>query len=431
MTTLLPIRQRLALTLLLATVPASGAYATEPPLSLNFQNMDLRAALYALAQHGERDMVIADTIKGQISLKLGNIHWEQALEAIMRAKGLESRQVGKTLYISRREDWLAEDKQQLESMTQRRKLLPTGFTPFPLRHRQATDIKKLLEEGRLLSETGSILVDAASNSLFVTDNEESLARIRQVLEQTDRPTRQVLIEAHIVEAADNFSRDLGSKLAFATGQPGPEFSMGNKKFSSVQSNFAQTDSGLSTLADKAFGSVSALFTPGTNTLIGLELRAMQASDQGKVISSPRLLTADRTEASIEEGSEIPYTQTNSRGTPSTSFKKTALGLRIKPIIASDDSRILIEVEISKGSPNYARLSNGAPSIDTKKIRTLVQVENGGTVVLGGIYIEEQRQNTRGIPILGDLPIIGRLFSTRHTGRNRRELLVFITPQIVS
>lgn len=414
------------LALLLGCLPSGAGRAGEDRLSLNFQNMDLRAALYALAQVGERDMVIADSVKGQISLRLHNVSWKRALAIILQARGLEERAIGQTLHISRREDWLAEDRQRFESGLARRKLQATRLVPLTLRHRQATDMRKLLEEGRLLSENGTVLVDTASNTLFVNDNETQLDKIRHVLELADKPARQVLIEARIVEAADNFSRELGSKLSFAIQRP------------HVSLDLAHGRAGSDTALDgvdmplaRQSGTIATLFKPNAGTLIGLELRAMQATDQGQVLSNPRLLTADRTEASIEEGSEIPYTQSNSRGTPSTIFKKAALGLRIKPIISPDDDSIWIEVEISKDSPNYARQHLGAPSVDTKKIKTMVRVANGGTVVLGGIYIEELRSNRRGIPILSDLPFIGPLFGSRHNGKNRRELLVFITPQIIS
>jgi type IV pilus assembly protein PilQ len=423
---------RPALALLLACVAVGEARPAENNLSLNFQNMDLRAALYALAQQGGRDMVISDAVKGQISLKLSDVPWERALEIIMQARGLEQRAIGKTLYISRREDWLTEDKQRFDSDEQRRKLKPTGLTSFPLRHRQADEIKKIIEEGRLLSPAGSVLIDTASNTLFVTDNADSLAKVGKVIEQTDHPVRQVLIEARIVEAADHFSRDLGNKLSFATYRPDAFIHARSGLASPGRDNsYAYTNGGLDVPGNNAFGSIAAMFIPGARNLISLELRAMQASGRGQVISSPRLLTADRAEASIEEGSEIPYTQFNSRGTPSTTFKKATLSLRIKPIIAPDDTSILIEVEISKDSPNYTQQNNGAPTVDTKKIRTHVQVENGGTVVLGGIYIEEQRHNTQTVPWLGDIPVIGKLFGSRQGSKSRRELLIFITPQIVS
>lgn len=428
----LPVPRPTVLAALLACLASGAVRAVEPRLSLNLQNADLRATLHALAQYGGRDMVIAETVKGQISLTIREEPWQRVLDILLQARGLEQRQIGNVLQIARREDWLNEDRQRAESALQRRKLHTPGLVPFPLRHRQAGDMRKLIEEGRLLSETGSVLVDTASNTLFIAESQEaSLDKIRQLLALADRPMRQVQIEARIVEASDHFSRTLGNKLAFAMRKPVGMPASQARSTLQAMSGAEAGERGMQTPFAGAFGTLTALFAPEASTLIGLELRAMQASDQGKVISSPSLLTADRTEASIEEGSDLPYTQLNSRGTPSTAFKKAALGLRIKPVIAPDETSIQIEVEITKDSPQAGRSARGAPTVDTKRIRTLVQVENGGTVVLGGIFIEEQQHSAHGIPWLSDLPLVGGLFGTRHTVGNRRELLVFITPRIVS
>jgi type IV pilus assembly protein PilQ len=419
------------LRLCLGAFTAPGATSAEEGLlSLNFQNMDVRAALYALADHAGRDMIVNDSVQGQLSLRLNNVRWEQAVNLILQAKGLERQLIGNVLHIAKQDTLLGQDKQRFDAGMQRRTMVAAQWQPFPLRHRPAADVRKLLEEGHLLSEKGNMLADPVSNTLFVYDSPEHGDRIRQVIDQADRPLRQVMIEARIVEASTIFSRDLGSKLHFAR-MPGKPYGTA-ADWRGGKPGLVGLSAGVSLPIPMPFGSIAALFRAGAGTLIGLELQAMQAEGQGKVISSPRLLTADRNEAMIEEGHEIPYPRAATRGNAaSVDFKKATLSLKVKPIIAPDAGSLWVEIEIHKDSPNFKQLVNGAPSVDTKRIRTAVQIENGGTVVLGGIYIDEQHEQRGQIPLLGDIPILGVLFGNRNKRQQRRELLVFITPQIVS
>ncbi|TDR80777.1 type IV pilus secretin PilQ [Paludibacterium purpuratum] len=410
------------------------------PLSLNFQNMEVSTALYALADHAGRDIIVNDSVKGQITLRLNGVRWDQAIELILQAKGLERQTIGKVMHISKRDELLGQDKQRFEAGQQRQALVAPQVRAFPLRHRPAAEVRKLLEEGRLLSDKGSMLVDPGSNTLFVHDIPSSGDKIKQFVESTDRPLRQVMIEARIVEANDFFSRELGSKLHFARV---PDIAhrastLAGWRDNDTPGSTADHDglsAGVNLPIQPPFGSIAALFRASAGTLIGLELQAMQAEGQGKVVSSPRLLAADRSEASIEEGSEIPYPRSRphrgSRDVSSVEFKKAALSLKVKPVIAPDARSLWIEIDISKDSPNYKQSVLGAPSVDTKRIRTSVQIENGGTVVLGGIYIDEQHNLRNHVPILGDIPLLGALFSSKTKRHSRRELLVFITPQIIS
>ena len=405
------------------------------PMSLNFQNMEVRAALHALAEYSGTNMVIADSVSGRINLRLHNVSWQQALEQILQLHNLEQQVTGQVIRIGRRDEWLAQDKQRFDAGQQRRGMQPYTVATFVLRHRQASEIKKLLEDGHVLSERASLLADNASNTLQVNDSAQAIARIREFLEQTDTPLKQVQIEARIVEASDNFSKSLGVKLNFAsvkTQDQRPQHAAPRQENHRDSSNNSLAHSGISQPTNPSYATIAALFRPSAGRLIELELLAMQAEDRGQVISNPRLLATDQSEATIEEGSEIPYSHTSRRGAMSTSFKKAALSLRIKPRIASDMSSIWLDVEISKDSPNYHHLNySGAPSVDTKRIHTQVQIENGGTVVLGGIFIDEQNQQETKVPILGDIPVLGWLFRSRHTRQQRRELLVFITPKIIS
>ncbi|MBV8046672.1 MAG: type IV pilus secretin PilQ [Paludibacterium sp.] len=426
---------RLSLSLL-----ATAATAEETKtLSLNLQNMDVRAALYALADFAGKDMIVNDSVQGQISLRLNEIPWDQAIDLIVQTKGLEKQMIGNVMHIAKQETLLGRDKQSFEAGQQRKAMTAALLHPFPLRHRPVAEIRQLLEEGRWFSDKGGVLADPVSNTLFVHDTPENGARIRQFIELADRPQHQVMIEARIVEANDFFSRELGSKLHFArmpTARPGQGADGEVIGWRGNAQRHGETDTyglpiGVNLPVQTAFGSIAALFRAGASTLISLELQAMQAEGQGKVISSPRLLTADRSEATIEEGHELPYPRASSRGRLSVDFKKTALSLKVKPVVAPDARSLWLDIEISKDSPNFKQLVNDAPSVDTKRIRTRVHIENGGTVVLGGIYIDEQHHQYHRVPLLGDIPILGALFSRQSKRHQRRELLVFITPQIVS
>lgn len=435
---LIPLRAANALTSLTraGAQPAPGC-----AVSLHFHDIDVRQALYVLSQFAGLNLVISDSVAGTLTLHLAHVHWEEALTLILRAKQLEQRRTGNILHIAPREEWLKQEKSWQEAQQQLARQQPLHSETFALRYRSVEEIRKILDERvtsadkhtSLLSERGNLVMDPKTNLLIVSDISPVLDTIRHLIDQIDRPMRQVQIEAHIVEATDTFSRDLGAKLAFArhdtkwqlqrsldaAGHRGNE--QGHMLAPNINLPIAQ-----------AFGSIASLFSAGAHTIIGLELQAMQAENKGKLISSPRILTADRTEATIEEGSQIPYpTTTGSTHTRTrVEFKPAALSLKVTPFVSRDNS-IVMTIQLSKDSPNFGQIVQGSPSIDTKKLSTQVLVENGGTVVIGGIYVDEHDHTINKIPLFGDLPLLGSLFSSQRQKHLHRELLVFITPTIVA
>lgn len=403
----------------LFVLPVQVTFAEiSPRVSVNLQNTDVRSALYALAAYASQDMLVSDSVTGQITLQLHQVSWQQALHTILQARGLTMEPIGKVMHILRLEDL---HKQEQLRLAARPKHL--DLQAFKLQYRMVGEVKKQLEESKLLTTSGQMLADTVSNTLFIQDEQRARESAQRFIDATDQPIRQLMIETHIVEANTHFSRDLGVRLNFARADIAAGLNAQLPGESMVN--------GINLPIATPFASIAALFKTGTSRLISLELQAMQAAENGNVISSPRLLVADRSEANIEEGSDIPYPQASRRGVGNTAFKKATLGLRIRPAIAPDNLHINLDVDINKDSANYRQQVGGAPTVDTKRLHTQVQVEHGGTVILGGIFIEEQNRVTNQVPLLGDIPLLGALFRSSQTRQNRRELLVFITPFIVT
>lgn len=446
-------------------------------LSLNFQNIEVRTVLQVIAEFTGLNIVTSDSVTGNITLRLKDVPWDQALDLILQTKGLDQRRSGNIIHVAPRQELLDRDKQVLEARQQLTALEPIRSETFLLRYKSVEEFKNVLDTpvgdngGRrqtLLSDRGSALIDSKTNTLIINDTPTVIEKIRTLVDKLDVPIKQVLIEARIVEASDNFSRDLGVKLNFA--RLGRNVYGGNLENVIKNSNTRNTNSlneanraiaatnaynswlanptgappaippltaslpyelapGVNLPISNAAGSIAALFKAGASSLIGLELQAMQAEDKGKVVASPRVMTSDRTEASIEEGAEIPYQEASSSGATSVSFKKAVMSLRVKPQITPDDN-ILMDIQVNKDTPNFKQLVGGTPALDTKKINTQVLVENGGTVVIGGIYVQEQSNVVNKVPLLGDIPYLGALFRSKQERNDRRELLVFITPRIV-
>jgi type IV pilus assembly protein PilQ len=412
----------------LSTSTPASAQREPGRLSLNLQNIEVRAALFAIAKYSGSDMVISDAVKGQISIIMQDVSWQQGLELILKASGLGQQRYGKVLYIARKEDLLAQDKQHFDATQQRQGFQDFITEAFPLQHRQAVDIRKLIEEGKMLSGRGHLLADTSTNTIFVSDQPERVEQVRKVIRLADKAIRQVLIEARIVEANDNFSRDIGARLHFASVQS----DSGSNRAGNPRSAALESLTGDINLPIPGYyGSIAALFRASANTLINLELQAMQAENRGQIVSSPRLLTTDQTEATIEEGTEIPYSQASSRHTRSTLFKKAVLSLKVTPRIAAERNTIWLNIDINKDSPKSSNHVGEAPSVNTKRIHTQVEIENGGTVVLGGIYTENNSRTDNKVPFWGDIPWLGKLFSRQQTQSLRRELLIFITPRILA
>ncbi len=458
-------------------------------LSLNFQNIDVRSLLQVFADFTNLNIVTSDTVQGSITLRLKDVPWDQALDIVMQAKNLDSRKNGNVVLIAPREELAAKEKLELERQNQLVSLEPVRSEVFQLQYQRAEDIKKMLSESnssgnagasgqvaqssRFLSNRGSASADNRTNQLFVTDVPSKLDEIRKLLVKVDIPVRQVIIEARIVEADDRFGRNLGVKLGFndrkstvyqtVNGTNYPVYGAGSKiggtgvygtisgnqqgaidlssQSGSTGTNNAVGLSGGTSAGNTNFVNLPAggiggsnaasialsLFGSGLTRFINLELSALEAENRGKIISSPRVVTSDSTKATIQSGTEIPYTTTSSNGT-TTTFKKAVLKLEVTPQI-TPEGNVIMDVEVNKDSRGELT-PNAGFAIDTKQIKTQVLVENGGTVVIGGVYTQEESNQTSKVPFLGDIPILGNLFKSNQKISNRSELLIFLTPRVI-
>ena len=431
---------------------ARGGGYTGEKLSLNFQNVEVRAVLQVIADFTGLNIITSDTVGGNLTLRLKDVPWDQALDIILQSKGLDMRKVGNVVWIAPRDELATREKLALEAQQQIVDLEPTRTESFQLNYQKGTDFQKLLADPnqRILSKRGSAVVDARTNTVFVQDTPTRLEEVRKLLRKVDVPVRQVMIESRIVEATDTFGRNLGVRLGYhdMTGQgnkigsqdgtpvrvtPGgnlvdPGFHTGQVATAPAfeQSLFVNLPvPGLAGANPGAFSLV--LFRESAAKFVNLEITALQADGKGKIISSPRVITADQVEATIEQGTEIPYQQATSSGATSVAFKKATLSLKVKPQITPDDN-VIMNLNVHKDSVGQNTLAG--PSIDTKQIVTEVLVENGGTVVIGGIYTQTESSQTNKVPVLGDLPFVGWMFKQNLKTDNRSELLIFITPRII-
>ena len=432
-----------------------GRYTGEK-LSLNFQNVEVRAVLNVIADFTDLNIITSDTVAGNITLRLKDVPWDQALEIILQTRGLDSRRSGNVIWIAPRDELATREKLQLEAQQQISDLEQTRTESFQMSYQKAADVQKLLSDPtqRILSKRGSAVVDARTNTLFVQDTPSRLEEVRRLLAKIDVAVRQVMIEARIVEANESFSRNLGVKLGYLDnkglqgGSPGFPLPGGNKALisgnylgSGEQTRQAAITGGsfipdtqlvqlpASGLNGFPAGSLSlAIFSSTMQRFLFLELSALEADGKGKIISSPRVLTADQVEAVIEQGTEIPYQQATSSGATSVSFRKANLALKVKPSI-TPDGNITMVLDVNKDQPGQQTAAGLA--INTKHVKTEVLVENGGTVVIGGIYEQNDRTDITKVPLLGDLPVIGWLFKNSSVTTGKNELLIFITPRIVN
>ena len=413
-------------------------------LSLNFQNVEVRRLLQVIGEFTGMNMVVSDSVGGSITLILKDVPWDQALDIILQQKGLDMRKNGNVILIAPREEIATKEKLEFESKVQISDLEPLRTESFQMNYIKGADVQKLLVDPKqtLLSKRGSALLDDRSNMLFVKDTPSRLDDVREMIAKVDVPVRQVMIEARIVEAGDSFAKNLGVRLSWGgsvTSQGGPIAFVngaGPNQFGSntvVRGN-SSTVSAVNLPATPRAGNAGIfglmLFNSAGTQFLAAEISALEADGRGKVISSPRVMTSNQVEAIIEQGVEIPYQQATSSGATSVSFRKANLSLKVKPGI-TPDGRITMALDVNKDTPN-TRLSTGAGvAIDTKHVKTEVLVDNGGTVVIGGIYTQETRDNTQRIPFFGDLPYIGWLFKNREWIDDKTELLIFITPKIVA
>ncbi len=395
-------------------------------LSLNFQNVEVRSVLQVLADFTGLNIITSDSVTGNLTLRLKDVPWDQALDIILRSKGLDMRKDGNVVWIAPRDELSTREKLALESRSQISDLEPTQTERFQLNYSKVADVLSLLinAQQRILSKRGSAAVDARTNQIFVQDTPTRLEDVRRLIRDIDIPVRQVMIEARIVEASDTFSRNLGARLSYrdtTANQIGLPINGSNPLRLGIGGN--------STAPVGAIGTFSTvLFNNSQTRFLNLELTALQADGKGKIISSPRVITSNQNEATIEDGTEIPYAQASSSGATTVAFKKATLSLKVKPQITPDD-HVIMTLKVNKDSRGQATL-DGVPAIDTKNVSTEVLVENGGTVVLGGIYTSSERNDTSKVPVLGDLPYIGFLFKNNSKIDDRRELLVFVTPKIL-
>jgi len=410
-----------------------GGYRGEK-LSLNFQNVDVRRLLQVIGEFTGMNMVISDSVGGSITLILKDVPWDQALDIIMQQKGLDMRKNGNVILIAPREEIATKEKLEFESQAQIGDLEPLQTESFQMNYIKAEAVQKLLIDPKqtLLSKRGSALLDERSNMMFVKDTPGRLAEVRAMIAKVDVPTRQVMIEARIVEAGDSFAKNLGVRLGFTQTFPDGAVRIGGDQ-TAIRGNL-NTEAAVNLPATPRAGTAGTfsflLFNNALTQFLATEISALESDGRGRVISSPRVMTANGVEAIIEQGQEIPYQQATSSGATSVSFRKAVLSLKVKPHI-TPDGKIAMELDVNKDTPN-TRLSTGAGvAIDTKHVKTEVLVENGGTVVIGGIFEQVTRNNVQRIPFLGDLPYIGFLFKNREIIDDKTELLVFITPRIVT
>ena len=436
-------------------------------LSLNFQNIEVRALLQVIADFTNFNVVTSDTVTGNVTLRLKDVPWDQALDIILQAKGLGLRKSGNVILIAPKDELAAKEKADLESKLQIAALEPVRTQAFQLNYTKAEEIARGLTgqnsgQGggggggsgstttRILSPRGSVLYETRTNQLFVSDTPSKLQEIQELIAKIDIPVRQVLIEARIVEADDSFGRSLGVRLGVNDARTGNNagFGTGGGQRVAIGGNLnvvgnrtGQTGS-IPLLNDTNFLNLPAsaqggfqpatfalsLFGSSLNRFLNLELSALEADGRGKVVSSPRIVTADQIKAVIQQGTKIPYQRATSSGATSIEFVDATLKLDVTPQI-TPEGNVILDVNVNKDS--VGAVTNNVPSIDTKSIQTQVLVENGGTVVIGGIFEQTDRSDVVQVPLLGDIPVVGNLFKTRTNSSRKTELLIFLTPKVVS
>jgi type IV pilus assembly protein PilQ len=428
------------------------AYSGEK-LSLNFQDIDVRSVLQLIADFTDLNLVASDTVSGNITLRLQNVPWDQALDLVLKTKGLDKRQVGNVLLVAPAEEIAARERQELESQRQIAELAPLRRELIQVNYANAANLAKLFQSvtsangtGATADERGSITVDDRTNSIIAYQTQERLDELRRIVAQLDVAVRQVMIEARIVEANVNYDKSLGVRWG-ASASSGNWSVYGKDGAMSVDDDgtyaFPGTDEvGTYTLED---GTTSTPFvdlgvtnsTSGIglgfvsdNLMLDLQLSAMESSGNGEVVSQPKVVTSDKMTAKILKGEEVPYQEASSSGATTTSFKEAALSLEVTPQI-TPDNRIIMAVKVNKDAPNWQEAIDGVPPIDKNEVNAKVLVADGETIVIGGVFENTQSKSVEKVPFLGDIPYLGRLFRRDIVQDNKTELLVFITPRIMN
>jgi len=422
---------------------------TGEKLSLNFQNVEVRSVLNVIADFTDLNIITSDTVTGNITLRLKDVPWDQAMDIILQTRGLDMRKNGNVIWVAPRDELATREKLALEAQQQIGDLEATRTESFQMNYQKAADVKALLGDKTqpILSKRGSVVVDNRTNTLFVQDIPARLEDVRKLIAKIDVAVRQVVIEARIVIADDSFSKNLGARLGYNSlntqipGGGNPARNLNANIGSDIASNTA-------TLGRNAIAAPTQQvnlpatglngFNPGTFSLllfnnaftriISAEISAMEADGKGKTVSSPRVLTSDGVEATIEQGTEIPYQQASSSGATAVAFRKANLALKVKPQI-TPEGNVIMELDVNKDEPGAT--TTAGVQISTKHVKTSALVENGGTVVIGGIYEETERQDLTRVPFFGELPYIGFFFRNNQRSTRKTELLIFITPRVVS
>jgi type IV pilus assembly protein PilQ len=408
-------------------------------LSLNFQNIEVRAVLQLLADTNNLNLVTSDTVTGNLTLRLKNVPWDQALDIILKTKGLAMRQSGNVMMIAPAAEVAAREKQELDAQKQLVELEPLYTEIVEISFAKAPEVAAILggdKSTSFLSPRGSISIDERTNALLIRDTADNIADMQEVIEQLDRPVRQVLIESRIVIANNDFNKELGAR--FGVTAQNDNSSLGTFTTSgSLTQNVNAFNGDTIEVNDalnvdlpvtNAAGTIALSLTKlPLGAFLDLELSAMQAEGKGEVVSTPRVITANQKQATIEQGTEIPYQEASSSGATSVSFKEAVLKLDVTPQITPDD-RVIMDLVVSKDEVGEIFL--GVPSIDKREVTTQVLVENGETVVLGGIYEQSKSNGVEKVPFFGDLPYVGFLFKNTTNEDRQRELLIFVTPKIV-
>ncbi|HFC92013.1 MAG TPA: type IV pilus secretin PilQ family protein [Leucothrix mucor] len=432
--------------------PKKKAY-TGKKLSLNFQDIEIRSVLQLLADFTDKNIVVSDSVKGNITLRLKNVPWDQALDIVLESKALGMRNNGNVIWVAPASELAAKEQQELQSLKRIKELEPLVTEYISVNYARAEDLIKLVKaskgdkDGTLLSNRGTISVDTRTNTLLVQDTVSRIDSIREMVKSLDIPIRQVSIESRIVIANDEFGKDLGTRFGVTKlvpfGSRGLLASSGSSSALNSINNQATGSSPSQNLAPvkiPALGDRLNVNMPiagaagkfgfsilARDFLIDLELSALQAENKGEVVSTPRVVTANKKSALIEQGVEIPYLEASSSGATSVSFKKAVLSLEVTPQI-TPDNHVIMDLKVNQDT--VGAVFSGVPSINTREVKTQVIVESGQTVVLGGVHEEQYKNDVQKVPFLGDLPYVGRLFKRSYKKDDKRELLIFVTPRVL-
>jgi len=432
----------------LSPAAKSVVAADGQPISLNFQNIDIRSLLQVFAEFTGLNLVVADTVAGHITVRLIEVPWVQALGIVLQSKGLASRREGNVLWVAPNEEWALREKKRLESQAALETVSPLQMLSLRLQYARATEVVQRLLGGtgagssgagsagaRWLSPRGSALAEPRTNQLFILDVPGRLAEVSQMIQKLDVPVRQVLIEAQIVEADEQFGQSLGVRLGVGSaGKVGVNnFNLGATNATTgagvVTGNQVNLSAGNAGQTFNVPSSLAvSLFNAAADRFINLEISALEADGRGKVVSRPRVITADQTKALIEQGTELPYQMSLGVGVTSIQFRKANLKLEVTPQITPEGA-VVMDVDVNRDS--VGQLTPAGYAINTKHVKTQVQVDDGGTVVLGGIYEDTDRHDEAKVPSLGDVLGLGWLFKNRNQARRKSELLIFLTPRVVS